>query len=58
MHARKDRVRLRRVNAPEMDEPGGPEAKEALESRLLGRRIHLTIYARDRHGQMVAEVGK
>ena len=53
----RDRVRLRLLNAPEMDEPGGPEAKAALEKQLLGKRVHLTIYARDVYGRMVAEVG-
>ena len=52
----RDCVRLRRVNAPELDEPGGPEAREALEKRLLGKRIRLTIYARDRYGRAVAEI--
>lgn len=52
----RDRVRLRRINAPELDEPGGPEAKAALEQRLLHKRIHLTIYARDRYGRAIAEI--
>jgi len=48
------KIRLRRTNAPELDEPGGPEAKAALEAQLLGRRIGLTIYARDRWGRIIA----
>ena len=50
------RVRLRRLNAPELDQPGGPEAKIALEARLLGRRIHLKVHARDRYGRVIATV--
>lgn len=50
------RVRLRDVDAPEMDEPGGPEAKAALEAELLGRRVNVTPHARDRYGRLVADV--
>jgi len=50
------RIRLRRVNAPELDEPGGPEAKAALEERILGKRIHLKSYAIDKYGRTIAEI--
>ncbi len=53
---KRERVRLRRVNAPELDEPGGPEARDALEAALLGKRIKLTIYARDKWGRIIAEI--
>ena len=49
-------VRLRRIDAPEMDEPGGPEAKAALEAAWLGRQVRVTPYARDRYGRTVADV--
>jgi len=50
------RVRLRRIDAPEMDEPGGAEAKAGLEARLLGKRVKVTPYARDRYGRLIADV--
>lgn len=50
------RVRLRRVNAPELSEPGGQEAKAKLAARLLNRRVHITPYARDRYGRLLADV--
>ena len=50
------RVRLRDVDAPELDEPGGREAKAALEAELQGRRVRLTAYARDPDGSLVADV--
>jgi len=50
------RVRLRRVNAPEMDEPGGPEARDALVQKYARRRVFVTPYARDRYGRLVADV--
>ena len=50
------RVRLRRVNAPELDEPGGPEARDALIQKYEGRRIKIKPYARDRYGRLIAEI--
>ncbi len=50
------RVRLRDTDAPETDEPGGREAKAALEARLQGRRVRLIPYARDRYGRLIATV--
>ena len=52
------RIRLRRTNAPEMDEPGGPEAKAALERKIGGKRIHLKSYARGRYGRTIAEIAE
>lgn len=50
------RVRFRSVDAPELDEPGGLEAKAALEEQLLGQLVHVTPYARDRYGRLIADV--
>ena len=50
------RVRFRDVDAPELDEPGGPEAKAELEARLLGKRVRVVPHARDRYGRLIAEV--
>ena len=50
------RIRLRNVNAPELHQPGGPEAKDALSAKLLGKRVSLKAYARDRYGRTVATV--
>lgn len=50
------RCRLRRLNAPELDEPGGPEARDALRDRLLGNRVRLTIHAHDVYGRSVVSV--
>lgn len=50
------RVRLRSVDAPEMDEPGGPEAKAALKAQLGTGRLRVTPYARDRYGRLIADV--
>ncbi len=50
------RVRLRDTDAPELDEPGGREAKAALEEELQGRRVRMISYARDRYGRLIATV--
>ena len=50
------RVRFRRIDAPELDQPGGPEAKAALERRMLGKRVRVTPHARDRYGRLIADV--
>ena len=50
------RVRFRRIDAPELDEVGGPEAKAALEKRMLGKRVRVTPHARDRYGRLIADV--
>jgi len=50
------RVRFQDVDAPEMDEPGGPEAKAALEERLMGHDVVVTPHARDRYGRLIADV--
>lgn len=57
LDGKKDRVRLRNTNAPELDQPGGEEAKAALQTQFpAGSRVLLTIYARDAYGRAVAEV--
>jgi endonuclease YncB( thermonuclease family) len=41
-------VRLRDIDAPEICQPWGPEAKRALEELALGKPAELTRHARDR----------
>ena len=50
------RMRLRNFDAPELDEPGGPEAKAALEARLLDKRVEVRSYATDRYGRAIVTV--
>ena len=54
-------VRFGFIDAPEMDQPGGPEAKEFLNGLIAGRWLDLTILMKmdtggivDRHGRIVA----
>jgi len=57
IEGKNERVRLRRENAPEMDEPGGPEAKATLEKRFpVGSAVTLEIHARDVYGRIIGDV--
>ncbi len=50
----KTRVRLRHVDAPELEYCGGKEAKEALEKLVIGKRVRLTEQVPDQRGRGMA----
>lgn len=50
----RERVRIQNFNAPELNEPGGPEAKARMQALTLGREVHCDGKARDRYGRLVA----
>jgi endonuclease YncB( thermonuclease family) len=53
------RVRLDDINAPELDQTGGQEAKNALRELVLYKRVYLDIddlEPRDKYGRVVAVV--
>ena len=41
------KLRLEGIDAPERCQPWGPEATQALQSRVLGRRVQVVLGARD-----------
>jgi len=47
----KTRVRLRHIDAPELEFCGGKEAKEALEKLVTGKRVRLTEQVPDQRGR-------
>lgn len=49
-------VRLRDIDAPEICQPHGPEARAALEEYALGQAVTMHTVARDTHGRTVARV--
>lgn len=49
-------VRLRDMDAPEICQPHGPEAKQALEQLALGKTAQLTVSARDQYGRSIGIV--
>lgn len=49
-------VRLRDMDAPEICQPHGVEAKKALEQLALGKTAQLTVSARDQHGRSIGIV--
>lgn len=50
------RVRLSGADAPEHDQPWGPQATAALRSRVLGREVDLVVITQDRYDRLVARV--
>ena len=51
-----DRVRLRGIDTPELDEPGGQAAKKRLEELLRTGPVHIEVHGRDVHDRLVADV--
>ncbi|CAB4271027.1 unnamed protein product [Prunus armeniaca] len=54
--ARKYRIRLRGIDAPETLMPYGQEAKEELVKLLEGMCLRVLVYGEDRYGRCVADV--
>lgn len=52
----KTRVRLRHIDAPELEFCGGKEAKEAIEKLVTGKRVVLTQQVPDQRGRGMALV--
>lgn len=49
-------IRFDTLDAPELANCGGPEAKAALEKIILNQKVHLDTQARDVNGRQVASV--
>jgi endonuclease YncB( thermonuclease family) len=50
------RIRLAEIDAPERDQPYGPEATAALEQLVLGRGVRIEVVDIDRYGRTVARI--
>lgn len=50
----RERIRIQNFNAPEMNQPGGPEAKARMEALTRGKVVHCDPKARDRYARLVA----
>lgn len=48
------KVRLQGIDAPEICQPGGVQARDALQSQVLGQRVTLTSRAHDGYGRTIA----
>ena len=56
-HGQRLRVRLRGIDAPELCQQHGTQARDALRALVpTGQRVRVTIYARDRYGRAIADV--
>ena len=51
-----ERVRLRAIHAPEIREPGGPEARARLARLIAGADVELVRHGTDRFGRTRADV--
>jgi endonuclease YncB( thermonuclease family) len=49
-------IRLSEIDAPELDQPHGPDAMRALHERALGRNARAIVVDTDRYGRTVADV--
>lgn len=49
-----ERVRVWGIDAPEMREPGGPQAKAAMAALIAGKPIACDDRGRDRYGRIVS----
>ncbi|KAK9049785.1 hypothetical protein SSX86_031245 [Deinandra increscens subsp. villosa] len=54
--ARKYRIRLRGIDAPESSMPYGKEAKEELIRLLVGKSLKVLIFDEDRYGRCVGDI--
>ncbi|KAK8334560.1 hypothetical protein V6Z12_A10G280100 [Gossypium hirsutum] len=54
--ARKYRIRLRGIDAPEMSMPFGKEAKEELVKLVHGKCLRVLVYEEDQYGRCVADI--
>jgi micrococcal nuclease len=50
------RVRLHAIDAPELDQPWGPEATQALSKMILGKNVALEPFEQDQDKRVVATV--
>jgi endonuclease YncB( thermonuclease family) len=51
-----DRIRLRGINTPELDEPGGEAARQRLMELLQQGPIRIVSYGQDIYGRTIADV--
>jgi micrococcal nuclease len=50
------KLRLDGLDAPERCQPGGPQARAALEARVIGRRVIVETRARDGYGRTIGQL--
>ncbi len=47
------KIRLQGIDAPEFDQPHGRSARNALDQKLIGRRVRVAGTARDQYGRLL-----
>lgn len=51
-----EKIRIDGIDAPEICQPGGPVARDALKRRVLGKRVVVQVKVRDDYGRLVARI--
>lgn len=51
-----EKVRIRGIDAPELNSSAGRAAKVRLQNELQGRRVEVDVSARDVYGRLVGDV--
>ena len=51
-----EEIRIQNINAPELPSKSGKRAKEDLEALLSGKRVRLTVHARDDFGRLICDI--
>ena len=52
----RERVRIQGINAPELNEPGGQQARQRLQQRLQAGEIVIERRGRDKHGRTLGRL--
>lgn len=52
----RERVRIKGINAPELNTLAGLDAKRSLQQALLGKQVKCDVYSRDLYNRVVANV--
>ena len=50
------KVRIQGIDAPEICQPGGDQARDALKARVLGQTVMVTSSAHDDYGRIIGSV--
>ena len=55
-HSQAVKLRIDHMDAPEICQPGGRAARDALRARIAGRVVQVTVSRRDDYGRWIASV--
>ena len=56
LHSQYTIVRLKGIDAPELDQPFGVKSKQVLENKLLGKKVNIDGIEIDRYGRLISDI--